>query len=29
VEKADALWRVDFVIDDAIFNDNNPQLACG
>jgi len=26
VQKADALWRVDFVIDDATFNDNNPQL---
>jgi hypothetical protein len=27
VEKADALWRVDFVIDEATFNDSNPQLA--
>ena len=27
VEKADGLWRVDFVIDDATFNDSNPQLS--
>ncbi len=27
VEKADGLWRIDFVIDDATFNDSNSQLA--
>lgn len=27
IKKTDALWRVDYVVEDASFNDTNPQLA--
>jgi hypothetical protein len=27
IKKADALWRIDYIVEDATFNDANPQLA--